>query len=242
MKKITKILSVIMAAVMLVAALCVSAGAESIEDTAKAIDSGKKVSFTPEAGTIWGAPSRDYKVILSEKGTLRLTFNTRSEKTEVEVMDSNGNRIALSDSNVTTGWVSSGKITSIHWNTNVEKFSGKLYYKSLKKGTYYVRIRNANSSCDVNGKLSVSFKYPQKTEEEATDGTISCLSVSLKNGESLQFGAVIEGEGTVEWSSTKKSVAAVSSDGKITAKSKGTATIEAKLGKSSVKIKVNVTE
>jgi len=242
MKNITKILSVIMAAVMLVAALCVSAGAESIEDTAKAIDSGKKVSFTPEAGTIWGAPSRDYKVVLSEKGTLRLTFNTRSEKTEVEVMDSNGNRIALSDSDVTTGWVSSGKITSIHWNTNVEKFSGKLYYKSLKKGTYYVRICNAGSSYDVNGKLSVSFKYPQKTEEEAADGTISCLSVSLKKGESLQFGAVIEGEGTVEWSSTKKSVAAVSSDGKITAKSKGTATIEAKLGKSSVKIKVNVTE
>lgn len=242
MKKITKILSVIMAAVMLVAALCVSAGAESIEDTAKAIDSGKKVSFTPEAGTIWGAPSRDYKVILSEKGTLRLTFNTRSEKTEVEVMDSNGNRIALSDSDVTTGWVSSGKITSIHWNTNVEKFSGKLYYKSLKKGTYYVRIRNANSSYDVNGKLNVSFKYPQKTEEEAADGTISCLSVSLKKGESLQLGAVIEGEGAVEWSSTKKAVAAVSSDGKITAKSKGEATIEAKLGKSSVKIKVNVTE
>lgn len=242
MKKITKILSVIMAAVMFVAALCVSAGAESIEDTAKAIDSGKKVSFTPEAGTIWGAPSRDYKVILSEKGTLRLTFNTRSEKTEVEVMDSNGNRIALSDSDVTTGWVSSGKITSIHWNTNVEKFSGKLYYKSLKKGTYYVRIRNANSSYAVKGKMSVSFKYPQKTEEEAADGTISCLSVSLKKGESLQFGAVIEGEGAVEWSSTKKAVAAVSSDGKITAKSKGEATIEAKLGKSSVKIKVNVTE
>ena len=231
-----------MAAVMLVAALCVSAGAESIENTAKAIGSGKKVSFTPEVGTIWGAPSRDYKVVLSEKGTLKLTFNTRSEKTEVEVMDSNGNRIALSDSDVTTGWVSSGKITSIYWNTNVEKFSGKLYYESLKKGTYYVRIRNANSSYDVNGKLSVSFKYPQKTEEEAADGTISYLSVALKKGESLQLGAVIEGEGTVEWSSTKKSVAAVSSDGKITAKSKGEATIEAKLGKSSVKIKVNVTE
>ena len=241
MKKITKILSVIMAAVMLVAALCVSAGAESIEDTAKAIDSGKKVSFTPEVSAL-SNKYKDYKVVLSEKGTLRLTFNTRSEKTEVEVMDSNGNRIALSDSDVTTGWVSSGKITSIYWNTNVEKFSGKLYYESLKKGTYYVRIRNANSSYDVSGKLSVSFKYPQKTEEEAAGGTISCLSVSLKKGESLQFGAVIEGEGTVEWSSTKKSVAAVSSDGKITAKSKGTATIEAKLGKSSVKIKVNVTE
>lgn len=242
MKKITKILSVLLSAVMLMSALCVSASAASIEDTAKAIDSGKKVSFTPEVGTIWGAPSRDYKVVLSEKGTLRLTFNTRSEKTCVEVMDSNGNRIELSDSDVTTGWISSGKTTSIHWNKNVEKFSGKLYYKSLKKGTYYVRIYNANSFSDVNGKLSVSFKYPQATTEDEETGTISALSVTLKKGETLQFGAVIEGEGTVEWSSTKKSVAAVSSDGKITAKSKGSATIQAKLGSSSVKININVTE
>lgn len=239
MKKITKILSVIMAAVMLVAALCVSAGAESIEDTAKAIDSGKKVSFTPSADY------KDYKVTLSEKGTLKLTITTKAEDVRIKIIDSNGNIVALSDKSISTGsaFYSYNGYTVMQWNSTMEKFSGKLSYKSLAKGTYYIRIYNYNDAFyDVKGKMSVSFKYPQKTEEEAADGTISCLSVSLKKGESLQFGAVIEGEGTVEWSSTKKSVAAVSSDGKITAKSKGTATIEAKLGKSSVKIKVNVTE
>ncbi len=241
MKKITKILSVIMAAVMLVAALCVSAGAESIEDTAKAIDSGKKVSFTPTSRSY-----KDYKVTLSEKGTLKLTVTTKAEKVIVKVLNSDGNAVELSEKDISTGsayyssWYGN---TELNWNKTMEKFSGKLSYKSLAKGTYYIRIYNYNDAFyDVKGKMSVSFKYPQKTEEEAADGTISCLSVSLKKGESLQFGAVIEGEGTVEWSSTKKSVAAVSSDGKITAKSKGTATIEAKLGKSSVKIKVNVTE
>lgn len=224
-------------------ALCISASAASIEDTAKAIDSGKKVSFTPEVGTVWGAPSRDYKVVLSEKGTLRLTFNTRSEKTCVEVMDSNGKKIKCSDSDVTTGSIiSSWGTTSIYWNKNVEKFSGKLYYKSLKKGTYYVRIYNTNSSYDVNGKLSVSFKYPQATTDNEETGTISALSITLKKGETLQLGAVIKGEGTVEWTSSKKSVASVNSDGKITAKSKGSATIQAKLGSSSVKININVTE
>lgn len=241
MKKITKILSVIMAAVMLVAALCVSAGAESIEDTAKAIDSGKKVSFTPSADY------KDYKVTLSEKGTLKLTITTKAEDVRIKIIDSNGNIVALSDKSISTGsaFYSYNGYTVMQWNSTMEKFSGKLSYKSLEKGTYYIRIWNDNflgRVATVKGKMSVSFKYPQKTEEEAADGTISCLSVSLKKGESLQFGAVIEGEGTVEWSSTKKSVAAVSSDGKITAKSKGTATIEAKLGKSSVKIKVNVTE
>ena len=240
MKKITKILSVIMAAVMLVAALCVSAGAESIEDTAKAIDSGKKVSFTPEVSA-WSNQYKDYKVVLSEKGTLKLSFTSLAKEVNVLLLDSNGDTVEPSESKASTGSVTfwSGK-AYLKWNNNVEKFKGSVSYKSLKKGTYYVRMWVAYPY--KTGKVSVSFKYPQKTEKEAADGTISCLSVSLKKGESLQFGAVIEGEGTVEWSSTKKSVAAVSSDGKIMAKSKGTATIEAKLGKSSVKIKVNVTE
>lgn len=240
MKKITKILSVIMAAVMLVAALCVSAGAESIEDTAKAIDSGKKVSFTPEV-TYWDRKYKDFKVVLSEKGTLRLSITSKAEEINVKVLDSNGNTVEPSDKSASSGTASTWSGSAIlRWNSAVEKFSGRLSYKSLEKGTYYVRTW-LDYPNDV-GKVSISFKYPQKTEEEAADGTISCLSVSLKKGESLQLGAVIEGEGAVEWSSTKKAVAAVSSDGKITAKSKGEATIEAKLGKSSVKIKVNVTE
>lgn len=238
MKKITKILSVLLSAVMLMSALCVSASAASIEDTAKAIDSGKKVSFTPDANT-----KKDYKITLSEKGTLKLNITSKTKMTFVQLLDSNGNQIDFDskNGNVTTGSCGAtfGGYAWLEWNSALEKFSGKISYKSLSKGTYYVRIWKDYGR--ANGKTSVSFTYPQSTDNEET-GTISALSVTLKKGETLQFGAVIEGEGTVEWTSSKKSVASVNSDGKITAKSKGSATIQAKLGSSSVKININVTE
>lgn len=242
MKKITKILSVLLAAVMLMSAICVTSSAASIEDTAKAIDSGSKVSFKPTGE--W----KDFKVKLSEKGTLKLNITTKSNLTLVKVLDSDGNVVKLTESDVTTGscyYSSYNGRAELKWNSALEKFSGKLSYKSLSKGTYYVRIGNYSnwySLYPVNGKMSVSFNYPQATSEDDEAGTISALCVTLKKGEALQLGAVIEGDGTPEWTSSKKSVATVDSDGKVTAKDAGTAEIQAKLGKSSVKIKIKVTK
>ena len=246
MKKLTKFLSVLVTAVMLVTALCIPAGAASIEDTAKAIDSGKKVSFTPSGGNMWSGKYYDYKVTLSEKGTLKLSINTQGEKTCIKVIDSNGSSVKLSDKKVTTGsayYSSYYGRTDLNWNSTMEKFSGVLSYKSLEKGTYYVRIWNYSTSYELKGKMSVAFSYPQETDEEAeSEGKISYLSVTLKAGDTLQLGAVVDGEGTVTWSTSKKAVATVTTKGKITAKAAGTATITAKLGSSSVKIKVKVTE
>lgn len=227
---------------MLMSAICVTSNAASIEDTAKAIDSGSKVSFKPTGE--W----KDFKVKLSEKGTLKLNITTKSNLTLVKVLDSDGNVVKLTESDVTTGscyYSSYNGRAELKWNSALEKFSGKLSYKSLSKGTYYVRIGNYSnwySLYPVNGKLSVSFKYPQATSEDDEAGTISKLTVTLKKGETLQLGAVVEGDGTPEWTSSKKSVAAVDSDGKVTAKAAGTAEIQAKLGKSSVKIKIKVTK
>lgn len=246
MKNFAKIVSAIMSAVILITALCVPASAASIEDTAKAIDNGKKISFTPDGGNIWGGKEYDYKVTLSEKGTLKLTFTTKAEKICVKVMNANGDLYEPSEAKSSTGNTHFNLIkryTELNWNRTMEKFSGTLSYKSLEKGTYYIRIWNYSTSYDVKGKMSVSFSYPQekKTDENA-EGTISCLSVTLKKGDTLQLGAVIDGEGTVKWSTSKKSVAAVTLKGKITAKAKGTATITARLGSSSVKINVKVTQ
>lgn len=246
MKKILKILSAIMSAVILITTLCVPVSAASIEDTAKAIDSGKKISFTPDGGNIWGGKNYDYKVVLSEKGTLKLSFNTEAEKICVKVMNSNGDLYEPSEAKSSTGrthFNSIKRYTELNWNSTMEKFSGTLSYKSLEKGTYYVRIWNYSTAYEVKGKMSVSFSYPQEKEaDEKAEGKISYLSVTLKKGNTLQLGAVIDGDGTVTWSTSKKAVATVTSKGKITAKAAGTATITAKLGSSSVKIKIKVTE
>lgn len=243
MKKFVKILSVLMSAVILVTALCVPVSAASIEDTAKAIDSGKKVSFTPENKA--GYPKyKDYKVTLSEKGTLKLTFDSVAQYLYVVIYNSNGEKVELSDKTASTGSVSYSsysKKATLKWNSTIEKLKGTLSYKSLPKGTYYVRIWTEYPW--ETGKTSVSFTYPQETEEEtASEGKISYLSVTLKAGDTLQLGAVVDGEGTVTWSTSKKAVATVTTKGKITAKSAGTAIITAKLGSSSVKIKIKVTE
>ncbi len=243
MKKITKILSVLLAAVMFMTALCVTSSAASIEDTAKAVDSGSKVSFKPDTSGLFGGSKeyKDFKVKLSEKGTLKLTISTVSEDTRVTLINSNGNIVECSETSATTGNIYYTKEIWLSWNSNVERFKGVIKYKSLAKGTYYVRIWNDNFS-EVKGKMSVSFKYPQASTDDEETGTISALSVTLKKGNTLQLGAVVEGEGTPEWTSSKKSVASVDSDGKITAKSAGTTEIKAKLGKSSVKIQVKVTK
>lgn len=243
MKKFVKILSVLMSAIILISALCLPVSAASIEDTAKAVDSGKKISFTPKSNSLWGGPYYDYKVTLSEKGTLKLTFDTQAEKIFVTVLNSDGKWLKISDKTASSGSIYQSSFdgeTWLSWNRNVEKFKGTLSYKSLAKGTYYVRIWTA-SNYDVNGKMSVSFSYPQEKEAE-TEGKISYLSVTLEKGDTLQLGAVTEGEGAVKWSTSKKAVASVTSKGKITAKSKGTATITAKLGSSSVKIRIKVEE
>lgn len=243
MKKITKILSVILAAVMLMTTLCVTSSAASIEDTAKAIDSGSKVSFTPDTSGLFGGSEeyKDFKVKLSEKGTLKLTISTVSKDTRVKLIDSNGNTVECSETSATTGNIYYKKEISLSWNSNVEKFKGVIKYKSLAKGTYYVRIWN-DSFSEVKGKMSVSFSYPQASSDDEETGTISALSVTLKKGDTLQLGTVIEGEGTPKWTTSKKSVATVDSDGKVTAKSAGTANIKATLGKSTVKIQVKVTK
>ena len=217
--------------------------AASIEDTAKAIDSGKKISFTPE-NKAYPTTYKDFKVTLSKKGTLKLSFDSKAQYIYVVLFNSNGDKVELSERSASTGSTSYSsyfKKATLNWNKTIEKLKGTLSYKSLDKGTYYVRIWTEYPW--KTGKTSVSFSYPQEKEaDEKAEGKISYLSVTLKKGNTLQLGAVIDGDGTVTWSTSKKAVATVTSKGKITAKAAGTATITAKLGSSSVKIKIKVTE
>lgn len=243
MKKFTKILSVLLSAVILVTALCIPAGAASILDTAKAVNSGKKVTFQmklPES-IFDSAVYYDYKVTLSKKGTLKITVDSAVQNTYLQVMDKNGKKFEYTDFSVTSGSVSYSSYyayAKITWNKSIEKSKVTLKYSSLPKGTYYIRAYTERYNT-ISGKTSLSFSYPQ--EEKKSEGTISYLSAELEEGSSLQLGAVLDGEGTVKWNSSDKAVASVTSKGKITAKSEGSAVITAKLGSSSVKIKIKVT-
>lgn len=252
MKKITKVLSVLMAAVMLMTALCVPVSAADEFEKAKLVNSGSKVSFelkatkyesdgrTSPGGT--GIP-KYFKVELSKKGTLKLDIISATSNVHIQVMDEEGAELFRPSKIVeTTGNVldQPSKKCEIYWDSSIKKSKCTLSY-ALDKGTYYVKAY-LGMYATVKGKTSVSFTYPQDKSESSDSAKITSFTITLKKGSTLQLGTILSGEGTVKWSTSKKSVATVTSKGKVTAKAKGTAVITAKTGDSSMKITIKVTE
>lgn len=247
MKILKKMLCGVMAAVMMVTALCIPASAANDYDGAKLVDSGKKVSFTTKyneydnLGKGWGIGIPNiYKVDLSKAGTLKLTVVSQTGSIFVQLLDEEATEyIDYNEIKSITGNAQHHHegYAWIHCDSNLKKSKTTLEYK-LKKGTYFVRVVGTSNS-EINGKTSVSFSYPQ-AEKKSDTAEITSFEISLKKGNTIQLGAILSGEGNVKWSTSKKSVATVSSKGKITAKAKGTAVITAKVGDSSRKITVKV--
>lgn len=75
--------------------------------------------------------------------------------------------------------------------------------------------------------------------EGAAKSSTGCWTVTVKEGSSVQLG--IDTNSKVKYTSSDTSVATVSSSGKVTAKSKGSAVITAVYGKNTVIIKIIVT-
>ncbi len=233
MKIFSKLASVFTAAVISVAAVAVmvvSAGADSIYDTANAISSEKSVSAIVPANK-----KADYKVTVSESGTLKLSIEWAIYAGFIMVFDSDGNKIPTMDSYSTSGSCSSinEKTHEIWWNNTIEKYKGTVSY-SVKPGIYYIRFDGYSTT--GNGKLTFTATYPSTSNT----AKINYITINMARGDSLSLGADLTGSGTVTWKSSKPSVAAVSSTGKVTAKSKGSAIISAKVGKTTKKIKIKV--
>lgn len=235
MKIFRKLAAVFTAAAIAVAAaatIVVTAGAESIYDTAVAISSGKAVTtILPNSYS-----TADYKITSSGNGTLKLSIESHIGQADVEVYDSNGEKLS-SIANTSTSGNCDDIGTTNHdfwWNSTIEKYSGTVSY-SVKAGTYYIRFVR-NGSVDGNGKLNITATYPTASKT----ATISYITINLKKGSKLSLGAALSGSGKVTWKSSKPSVATVSSTGTITAKKGGSTIITAKCGSSSKKIKITV--
>ena len=84
---------------------------------------------------------------------------------------------------------------------------------------------------------------PSDTVTEETQITLNAKKITMGVKEKMTLKATVTGNGkgqAVTWNSSKKSVAAVSSAGKITAKKKGTTTITATVDGKSISVKVTV--
>ena len=87
--------------------------------------------------------------------------------------------------------------------------------------------------------MTIVYNYKWTKGTPAKDEGTGHLGITLKKGESIQLW--IDDSSKVTYSTSKKSVAAITSSGKVTAKAKGTAVITIKYGSNSQKVKIKVT-
>lgn len=243
-KKIAAILSAAVIAVTAAASMAVTVGADSIASTATAITSGKAVSTILPSGN----DTADYKITVKSAGTLKLSIESQIRLTYVYVYDSDGNELSTIANTTASG--SCSKIgTAYHymrWNSTIEKYKGTVSY-SVKAGTYYIGFERAK--CDEghavkgNGKLNFTATYPSSTSSSSSSSTSSgkiyYIVLYLEKGDKLSLGATVSQGSKATWKSSNTSVATIS-NGKLTAKGKGSAIITAKCGNTSKTIKVIV--
>lgn len=233
MKFMKKVAAAFVAAVMAVsafAAITVTAGADSIYDTAKEIKSGSAVTATG----ITTGQCADYKVNVTKSGTLTLDFTAGMNYAYIYVYDSDGNTVPYSDYDIKSGSKSDDSLR-LKWNAATEKVKAKVSYL-VEKGTYYIRIKNDYYS-GGNYKLNLTATFPSATVSKAK---ISYLTLKVYEGDTIELGTVMTGSGSVSWSSSKTSVATVNSSGKVVAKKSGSTIITAKCGTSKQRIKIIV--
>lgn len=241
MKIMKKVVAAVAAAVMAATAIVVTASADSIYDTAKEIKSGVEVTATG----IGFNECADYKIKVTKSGTLSLNLTIGMDYANVHVLDSDGNGVKYNDFQAVTGtadWndlkYTNGNYFHCYWNSSTEKIKLKANYE-VEKGTYFIRIQHDSWGWGNKGdrKVNLTATFPSATASKAK---ISYLTLKVSKGDIAELGAVISGSGSVEWTSSKTSVATVNSNGKVTAKAKGSAIITAKCGSSKQKIKIIV--
>ncbi len=239
MMALKKFAAILITAITAVTMCIVPVSADSIFDTAKEITSGKSYKITLEdEGDV-----SDYKVEVSDKGTLSINFTSNMEYLNIFVMDSDGASIKLSDKEAKSGRYYNDNY-GFKWNEELEVCNASAKY-SVKKGTYYIRFKRCSITKTVKGSgdLKFSVSYPGESNEKVSDSSAKdCITIYLDKGDTLQLGALFGGKenSSIKWSSSDKKVAKVSSKGVVKAAAEGKTVITAKSGKKSVSIVVIV--
>jgi len=235
MKKIRTFLALVLSAVLMLTAVPVMSFADEGDaltfDTAEEIEVDETVE-----GEITDYSSRYYKISCKSEGLLTVKLTSKMEMSDWFLFDEDGAQMPLEDINIKAGVNNfSAKKGDEHikvgWNSVSHKATAELTYK-VKKGDYYVAV-NRFLWGDKGTEYSFSVDLKKDSEKE-----FSYLGITLKKGATMQLEAVDAKD--AKWTSSKKTVATVSSTGKIKAKKKGTTIITCTCGDVVVKLKVTV--
>ena len=223
--KFKRTAAAILAAVMLVLTAA-TVSADSIFDTAKNIDSGKKVSKTIDTGD-----SIDRKITPTENGTATVKVTAKTFMFYFYVYDEDGNDVSY-EYDTTMGSKDLTSKKGFFWDSKAETFKGTFSFDVKANKTYYIKVERYNWSSQGSGKFEVSFKYPSEKVEQT-----ALMTLNLKKGDTVQLGT--NGD-KASWTTSKKSVATVSDSGLVTAVKKGKTVITLKCGSKKQEIEIVV--
>lgn len=224
--KLKRIVAAVLAAVTLILAMAVPVSADSIFDTAKNIDSGKKVSKTIDTGD-----SIDRKITPTENGTATVKVTAKTFMFYFYVYDEDGNDVAY-EYDASMGKKDSTSKKGFWWDSKAETFKGTFSFDVKANKTYYIKVERYQWSSQGSGKFEISFNYPSGEVEQT-----ALMTLNLKKGDTVQLGA--NGD-NASWKSSKKSVATVSGSGLVTAVKKGKTVITLKCGSKKQEIEIVV--
>lgn len=222
--KLKRILAAALAAATLVLTAS-TVSADSIFDTAKNIDSGKKVTKTLDQGE-----SMDYKITPTEKGTATVKLTAKTNCCEFYVYDADGYEVKFTCDATLGNFNKYNK--NLYWDKTSEVFKGTLSFDVKANKTYYIKIKQYSYAVSGDWEFTASFKYPSE-EQEPT----ALMTLNLKKGDTVQLGA--NGD-KASWKTSQKSVATVSESGLVTAVKKGKAVITLKCGSKTQTIEIIV--
>lgn len=242
MKTIKKIVAAFLAGVIAATALCAVAGAESMLNAKTTLKNGKKTTISCDGTN--SKTERYYKFKITKNGKFTIDYILNCvQSVDIYLCNSDGEYIECEGLESKTGrcdYYAYHGYTRVKSDIYTTKLgSGKLTY-NLKKGTYYLMAKCTNFE---KGTFKFTAKFPT-SDEGTSDAKIDALTLTVKKGTSLSFGTMITGTADpsdIKWTTSDKKVATVSSKGVVKAVAKGTATITAKIGSSSVKIIIKVT-
>lgn len=214
-----KILSLIM---MLAILLTVAVFPMQVS-AATTIKSGKTVSDSVDP-----KHPMEYKFTSGKEGTLTLKISPRNYDISIWVFEANGKEIGVS------------KVTNAESYGVVKGGNNGVLEYNIKKGDYRIIIKPQSRYSDrivIAYDMTATFPTAKEESSDASQSTSTVMGAELKKGATLQL---VGPSSNCTWKSSKEDVATVSASGKVTAVKKGSSTITATDGKTSLKIKIIV--
>lgn len=255
--KILKKLTVFLTIIAMVASMCVTASADTEYDKltnygrlspTRTVKSGK--TYTDVVVKAYDANSSGvmYKFKASKAGKLTIKVTSSLVEMRVIAFDAKKNTIyPCASSGIKTQTLAKGNNHYTTARTSSSPLSFSLTY-NVRKGTNYIFLlpNSIRSTKDFSATSKISFSSgsgsSSGSSSSSANATITNLTLTLKKGSSIQLGADLSRKVSqkVKWNSSMPSVAPVDAAGRVKAKAKGSAIITATMGKSIVKIKINV--